>query len=68
MEKSKACILAVDQKHPHYGMIANVWPMHIEQHSDVIKQCGRYPQRNHILGRETTEKEKELIKIVIYEH
>jgi uncharacterized protein (DUF924 family) len=30
-----------------------------ENHSQVIRQFGRYPHRNQALGRESTEKEKE---------
>ena len=34
----------------------------IVEHSEFIKKCGRYPHRNHLLGRETTEKDKEMIE------
>ena len=62
MQKSKGCASAVDEKHPHHDMIANIWPSHIAQHAEVIKECGRYPQRNHILGRKTSPKEQEMIE------
>ncbi len=31
---------------------------HAEQHSDVIRQFGRFPHRNDVLGRESTQAEK----------
>ncbi len=31
---------------------------HAEQHRDVIRQFGRFPHRNQVLGRENTEAEK----------
>ena len=31
---------------------------HAEQHSDLIRQFGRFPHRNEVLGRESTEAEK----------
>lgn len=32
-----------------------------QRHYDIIKEFGRYPHRNEILGRESTEKEKEFL-------
>jgi uncharacterized protein (DUF924 family) len=33
-----------------------------EQHADIIEEFGRYPHRNDVLGRESTEAEKEYLK------
>ena len=35
---------------------------HAEQHSDVIRQFGRFPHRNDVLGRDSTEAEKAYLK------
>ena len=32
------------------------------RHRDIIKRFGRFPHRNHILGRDSTEKEIEFLK------
>ena len=32
------------------------------KHKDIIERFGRYPHRNEILGRESTEEEKEFLK------
>ena len=59
-KKQEWAINTLDKKHPFYPFISNrKWAI---EHMDVIKECGRYPQRNDILGRVTTEKEKEIIK------
>lgn len=31
---------------------------HAEEHRDIIRDFGRFPHRNHVLGRETTPEEK----------
>jgi uncharacterized protein (DUF924 family) len=33
-----------------------------EQHAEIIEEFGRYPHRNDVLGRESTEAEKEYLK------
>merc|ERR1711879_244545 len=52
----------LDESHPGYPVLSNM--EFNEEHLDVIKECGRFPQRNHLLNppRETTEKEKEIMK------
>ena len=60
LEKHKWCIYNIDSNHPAYGTISDLkWS---KMNCEVIQECGRFPQRNHILGRETTEKEKDVIK------
>merc|ERR1719242_214001 len=59
-QKSKEAINALNKKHPFYPLLSNrKWA---NEHMDIIKECGRYPQRNEILGRVTTEKEKKIIE------
>lgn len=36
--------------------------IYAEKHADIIRQFGRYPHRNKILGRKSTEEEKEFLK------
>ncbi|KAF8531953.1 hypothetical protein BDD12DRAFT_869154 [Trichophaea hybrida] len=38
--------------------LAGMMVMYIEQHKEVIEKFGRFPKRNKVLGRETTEDEK----------
>ncbi len=35
---------------------------HAEQHRDVVARFGRFPHRNELLGRETTDAEAEMLK------
>ncbi len=35
---------------------------YVQQHHDIIKRFGRFPQRNHALGRISTAEEKEYLK------
>ena len=43
--------------HPYYLNIKNSW----NDHTDIIKRFNRYPHRNKILGRYSTDKEKDYI-------
>ena len=60
-KKSLWMLNKLNKNNPFYGFI-NSQQKFVDEHADVIKQCGRFPQRNDILGRTTTEKEKEIIK------
>ena len=51
----------LDKEHPSYQSLLK-YKESGETHADIIKTCGRYPQRNHILGRKTTDQEIEIIK------
>lgn len=36
--------------------------IYADKHADIIKRFGRYPHRNKILGRKSTDEEKEFLK------
>merc|ERR1739842_33118 len=60
LAKRKWAIENMNNEHPAFEMMADLkWSLH---HLEVIEQCGRFPQRNHILGRTTTDKEKAVIE------
>ena len=42
------------KNHPQFGNIKKSW----NDHTKVIKKFGRYPHRNKVLGRSTTNEEK----------
>ena len=44
-------------KHTYHSEIKNSWNLH----KDIIKKFHRYPHRNKVLGRESTNKEKEYL-------
>lgn len=39
-----------------------MWHKSAIQHADIVRRFGRYPHRNEILGRESTEEEKAFLK------
>jgi uncharacterized protein (DUF924 family) len=46
---------------PETKRIYQLFLAHAYAHYKIIKEHGRFPQRNILLGRETTLKEKEFI-------
>ena len=46
------------REHEGYNKIKKFW----QDHTKAIRQFHRYPHRNEILGRESTEEEKEFLK------
>ena len=46
------------REHEEYHKIKKSW----QDHTKAIRLFHRYPHRNEILGRETTEEEKEFLK------
>ena len=60
-EKWTQCLSKVDSKHPSYRFLMEEQAQ-LERHVEVIRECGRFPQRNAILGRETTDKERAIIE------
>eukprot|EP01083_Nonionella_stella_P059539 155793_1 len=61
VEKSNYILSALSKTHPYYEWCVSDQCV-IKQHMDVIETCGRYPQRNRLLERDTTRKEKEVMK------
>jgi Uncharacterized protein conserved in bacteria len=43
------------QLHHSLGPQASVWA---EEHAVIIQRFGRFPHRNHVLGRDTTVEER----------
>jgi uncharacterized protein (DUF924 family) len=43
-----------DAKQPDESRIAQDWPWGAEHHRDIVRRFGRFPHRNPILGREST--------------
>ncbi|NJL36217.1 MAG: DUF924 domain-containing protein [Leptolyngbyaceae cyanobacterium SM1_4_3] len=48
--------------HPGFGKEFEDTYSYAARHQDVIKQFGRFPHRNEVLGRETTPAEAEFLK------
>jgi len=61
MQKCAECLANLSQKHPSYSFLIEEQAQ-LKRHMEVIRECGRFPQRNQILGRETTEKERVIIE------
>ena len=58
---ARALQLSLQMAGEHAEDASNLAPYAI-MHRDVVKQFGRFPHRNEILGRETTDAEREFLK------
>lgn len=49
------------QNNEPMNFIAKSFISYAEEHREIIVEFGRYPHRNNVLGRESTEKEKKYL-------
>jgi uncharacterized protein (DUF924 family) len=49
----------VKVQHPQHEQICAAFKKYSEEHYQIIKKYGRFPHRNVILGRESTQEELE---------
>jgi uncharacterized protein (DUF924 family) len=53
--------------HEEGKKMAGMLVMYIEQHKEVIEKFGRFPNRNKVLGRESTDEEKKWLEETKYD-